>query len=107
MGKLRTSGALADRPDIGRTSLQPIVDLDITAIIQRDADLLEPNSLGIGHAARGNQNVAAFNGAFALGYPKVRRVCCARFASRPLNGSNGDWLPAIGLRLSRPTCRRF
>ena len=42
--------------------LQPIVDADITATVQLDADLAEPDPGGVGNTPGRDEDVAAFDG---------------------------------------------
>src|SRR6202167_3576567 len=63
--ELRAAGAFAERPDIPRTRLQPIVDADITATVQLDADLAEPDPGGVGNTPGRDEDVAAFDGLLA------------------------------------------
>ena len=47
------------------TRLQPIVDADITATVQLDADLAEPDPGGVGNTPGRDEDVAAFDGLLA------------------------------------------
>ena len=71
VGELRAAGALADRPDIGRARLQPVVDRDVAPRVQLDAGHLQPDPGGVGRASRRDQDVAAVDGLLA-------REACAR-----------------------------
>src|SRR5271166_696162 len=57
MRELRAAGAFADRPDIGRGRLQLLVDADVTASVQLDAGLLEPDLGVVRKAPRRDQDV--------------------------------------------------
>jgi hypothetical protein len=61
VSKLRAAGALADRPDIGRRRLQPVIDTDIAVCVQLDAGFLKPDAGGIGNAPCRGQDVAALD----------------------------------------------
>ena len=65
MRELRASGAFSDGPDPGRTCLQPVIDADITTIVQRDSRLFEPDSSCVRRSPRRDQNVAALDGSLA------------------------------------------
>lgn len=65
MRELRASGAFSDRPDPGRTCLQPVIDADITTIVQLDSRLFEPDSGCVRRSPRRDQNVGALDGSLA------------------------------------------
>ena len=54
-------------PDIRCTRLEPVVDGDISASVNRDTRCLQPNTGGIGCASGRHQDVAAFNGLIGRG----------------------------------------
>jgi len=62
VGELRAARHLANRPNPRRRGLQPLIDLDVSAIGQFDAGQLQSDPLGIRSAARCNQQVAALQG---------------------------------------------
>ena len=59
--ELRAAGAFADRPDVGRARLQPLVDADVAARVQLDAGLVEADAGGVGNAPGRDQDVAALD----------------------------------------------
>lgn len=59
MRELRAAGAFTDRPDIGCGRLQPLVDADVTASVQLDAGLLEPDLGIVWKAPRGDEDIGA------------------------------------------------
>jgi hypothetical protein len=65
MGELRAARALANRPNIGRARLEPVVDRDISTGIERDTGELQPDPGGIGGASGRDQDVAALDGLIA------------------------------------------
>ena len=74
--ELRAAGALADRPDIGRTCFQPFIDRDVAATVQRDTGHVEPDPRGVGNAPGRRQNVAALDGPLPDGVRTTRRTVC-------------------------------
>ena len=68
MGELRAARAFANRPDVGRARLEPIVDRDIATGVKRDTGEIEPDPGGIGGASGCDQYVAAFDSLFARGH---------------------------------------
>src|SRR5262249_27719007 len=71
-GKLWAAGAFADRPDVRRTRLESVVDLHITSLVESHADGVEYNPRRIGSSTRGDEDVAAFEEALALGRPHAQ-----------------------------------
>ena len=65
VGEQRAAGAFAERPDVRRARLQPLVDLDETAIVQLDAGLVEPDAGGVRNAPGRDEDVAALDRLFA------------------------------------------
>src|SRR6516165_11536756 len=51
MGELWAACALANRPDVGRARLEPVVDRYTSAGIERDTGHVEPDPGGIGSAS--------------------------------------------------------
>ena len=64
VGEMGTARAIAHRPYVGRGRLQPVVDLDIAALVELDADLLQSDSPGIRRPADGDENIRAFDDPF-------------------------------------------
>src|SRR5580658_9580551 len=62
MRELRATSHFADGPHAGRGSLQAFVDLDISAVCERDARGFEPESRGVRSAARRDEQMSAFDG---------------------------------------------
>ena len=54
----------ADGPDAGRRRLQPFVDLDEAAGVERDASLVQADTGGVRDAAGRDQQVAALDRPF-------------------------------------------
>src|SRR5208283_943038 len=63
--ELRAARAIAHSPNVIAGRLQPFVDLDEPVLVELDAGQLEPDSIGVRRSARRNQQVGAFDGAFA------------------------------------------
>src|SRR6266436_9607691 len=55
--KLRATRDLADRPDAGRGSLQPFVDLDVSPVGELNACQFQAEPFGVRVAPRGHQYV--------------------------------------------------
>src|SRR5260221_6289315 len=77
--ELWAAGAFPDGPDLGRTRVQPLIDANIAAIVQRDTGLLKPDPGGVRNAPRRDQDVAALDRLLARG----RAHSNADFLSRP------------------------
>ena len=58
VGEQRAAGAFAQRPDVRRACLQPLVDANVTATVQLDADLAEADPGGVRNAPRCDEDVA-------------------------------------------------
>jgi hypothetical protein len=69
VGKLRTAGAIAHRPHVGSGRLQPLVDLDIAALVEFHAGLLQSDAVGVRYPARSDKKIGAFDSAFAIFAP--------------------------------------
>src|SRR5208337_2620153 len=65
MGEHCAAGAFAQRPDVRRARLQPLVDADETTSFQLDADLTEPDPGSVRNAPRRHKDVAALDGLLA------------------------------------------
>src|SRR5580693_6929223 len=65
MRELWAARALANRPDLARARLEPVVDRDIAVRVERDISELQPDPGGIGGASGRDQYVAAFDGLIA------------------------------------------
>jgi len=63
--ELWTASAFANCPAVRRTRFEPFVDLDVTALVQRDSGDLEPDRGGIRSTSGRDQDVAALDGLFA------------------------------------------
>ena len=61
VGEQRAAGAFAERPDVRRARLQPLVDANVTATVQLDADLAEADPGGVRNAPRRDEDVAALD----------------------------------------------
>src|SRR5262249_53292311 len=61
MRELRAAGAVAHGPDVGRGGLQSVVDANVSAGVQLDAGLLEPDPVRVWNAPCRNQNITAFD----------------------------------------------
>jgi hypothetical protein len=66
VGEQRAAGAFAKGPDARRARLQPLVDANVTATVQLDADLAEANPGGVRNAPRRDEDVAAVAEAFGV-----------------------------------------
>ena len=65
MGELRTARALADRPEIERARLEPVIDRDISTGVERDTRHLEPDPGGVGASSGRDQDIGAIDGLIA------------------------------------------
>ncbi len=65
MGELWAAGRLANCPDVGRTRLQPVIDRDISAVVEHDTGEVEPDPVGVGGASGRDQEIASFDGQIA------------------------------------------
>jgi len=45
---METAGGLANRPDIGRARLDPVINRDISAVVEHDTSEVEPDPVGVG-----------------------------------------------------------
>jgi hypothetical protein len=59
--ELWAAGTFPDRPDIGRGRLQPLIDANITASVQLDPSLVEPDPGGVWNAPCCDQDIAALD----------------------------------------------
>ena len=59
--ELRAAGAFAERPNVRGARLQPLVDADVTATVELNADLAEPDPGGVRNAPGRDEDVAAFD----------------------------------------------
>ena len=59
VGEGAAAVALAERPDAGHAGRQPVIDADDAALVGGDARCLEPEIVGVGLAAHGQQHVGA------------------------------------------------
>src|SRR5437763_5300677 len=59
VGELRAAGTFSDRPDIGRASLQALVDPYVATTVQFNSGRIEPDTGGVRRAPCRNQDVAA------------------------------------------------
>src|ERR1700723_187273 len=57
--ELRATRDLPDRPDTGRGSLQPLVDLDVSSVRELNAGQCQAESFGVRMAARHDQYMTA------------------------------------------------
>src|SRR4029077_18509233 len=71
MQKIGAAGAIAHRPDMGSGCLQPLVDLDITVLVEFDSGLLESDSVGVCRPARSDEKIGAFENPLAILVPCV------------------------------------
>jgi hypothetical protein len=60
VGELRTARAIAHRPDVRCCRLQPLVDLDIAALVEFDANLIYSDSLSIRRTAGSDEKIGSF-----------------------------------------------
>ena len=60
MREVRAAGAFADRPDIGGSGPQPLIDLDIAAAGQLHSRHIQADARGVRRAAGGDQQMGAF-----------------------------------------------
>jgi hypothetical protein len=65
MSELRAAGAVTHGPHVGRGGLQPLIDANVTASIQHDPGVLEPDPLRVRNASRRDQEMAAVDLLFA------------------------------------------
>src|SRR5208282_233812 len=70
--ELRTPGALANRPYIGRARLEPVIDRDISATVDCDAREFKSDPGSIWGASCRDQDVAALNGLLASDRPNLQ-----------------------------------
>src|SRR5262245_66432809 len=88
MRELRAAGTFTKRPDVRRSCLQALVDANVAAAVQLDADLVEADAGGVRDASCSDQQVAALNLPLAGGRAHGHAHLFARSA-----------LPVEGLRL--------
>jgi hypothetical protein len=62
VGELWAAGTFSDRPDLGRTGLQALVDFNVATAVQFNTGHLEPDPGGVGTAPCRDQDVAALDG---------------------------------------------
>ena len=62
VGELRAASTFFDRPDLGRTGLQALVDFNVAMTVQFNTGHLEPDPGGVGSAPCRDQNVATLDG---------------------------------------------
>ena len=93
VGELRAAGAFAERPDVGRARLQPLVDANVAAAVQLDAGLVEPDAGGVRNTTRRDQDVAALDILFALARPHGKADLLVRTDHAHRRSSAGDQKP--------------
>ncbi len=62
MGELWAAGGLANRQDIGRARLEPVIDRDISAVVEHDTGDVEPDPVSVGGASGRDEEIAAVDG---------------------------------------------
>ena len=77
----RAAGTLSDRPHIGRGRLQPLIDANVTAIIQFDPGLVEADPGSVRNPPCRDQDVAACDLLFAGGRTRYNIDLFARAAA--------------------------
>src|SRR5262249_6375415 len=65
MRELWTTRAFPNGPHPWRTRLKPLIDTNISAIVQLDAGLLKSDPGRVGHAPGCDENIAALDGTLA------------------------------------------
>ncbi len=63
--EVRASGAIAERPDVCRSSLQAFVNFDVAVRTQLDSGDIEADGLSVWHAADCDQKIGRFDDALA------------------------------------------
>jgi hypothetical protein len=61
VSELRTAGAFADGPNIGRAGRQPIVNRDVAARVERDAGSTKPDLRRVRRPADRDKDIAAID----------------------------------------------
>src|SRR5262249_34275023 len=61
MRELRATGTFPERPDLGRTRLQPLIHANVAATVQLNASLLKPDPGGVRNTPHRDQNIAALD----------------------------------------------
>src|SRR5882762_2824131 len=93
--ELRATGDFADRPDAGRGGLQPLVDLDVSAVGELNAGQFQAESFGVGFAACGDQYMTTlqdFLNSILLDEDTHRVARFARYLLDPCTQENVDAL---------------
>jgi hypothetical protein len=62
VGELRAAGTFSDRPDLGCSGLQALVDFNVATAVQFNTGRLEPDPGGVGTAPCRDQDVATLDG---------------------------------------------
>ncbi len=95
MGELWAAGRLANCPDVGRTRLQPVIDRDISAVVEHDTGEVEPDPIGVGGASGRDQEIAAFDGLIACQRPHLEADCVSGSALNTKNLNSKMHLYAV------------
>src|ERR1700746_2913088 len=66
MGKRWTAGTIAHGPDAWSGGLQAFVNLYIAAAVQLHSRLIESDSLSVGHSAKRDEKIGAFDRSLAI-----------------------------------------
>ena len=82
MSEVRAAGAVAHRPDVLRRGPQPLVDLDVPALVRLDPGLLKADAVGVRGAPPGDEQVRSLDCA-------AGRMQANGLAGSPLDAKDG------------------